>query len=263
MKLVVRDDFQLYIYIIHHHLSSRIFFLSIIGLSTYKFSSFRLVFYFSVRPSFLKKIPMPLISVIGNIGAGKSTLCRMLKTTGEYDVYLEPLYTDVYGENMLKLMYNDPEKNGFMFQTCVLGSYIRLYREISEKSVFGESINVIERSHLDGLNVFVPLINMSSAEKAALKHLSDCVSTMYPDAFVYVRTPYSACFRNTFVRGNSEESRVDLPYLRACESKYDAFADSLRAKNIPVLEYDYRKEEDGMRKVKEFIERVSDVSCYL
>ena len=60
---------------------------------------------------------MVLVSIEGNIGAGKSTLMRRLKTVLDCPVILEPvdLWTSVHGENALATYYSDVCRYAFSY----------------------------------------------------------------------------------------------------------------------------------------------------
>ena len=62
------------------------------------------------------------ISLLGNIGCGKSSILKKLKHHKSLTVGDEPMeiWENCNGENLLKMYYDDPKKWAFLFQTKVL-----------------------------------------------------------------------------------------------------------------------------------------------
>lgn len=88
-----------------------------------------------------------LIVIDGNIGAGKSTLLTELRHRG-YTVVPEPIHT---WAPLLELMYADPVRWTFTFQTQVLAHYAEVERKYA-----GTGPVFVERSPVSAL-VFVSL----------------------------------------------------------------------------------------------------------
>jgi deoxyadenosine/deoxycytidine kinase len=58
---------------------------------------------------------MPIISIAGNIGVGKSTLLKRLESMG-HTVMFEGINRGAWG-GLLKKYYDDPKKYAYLFQT--------------------------------------------------------------------------------------------------------------------------------------------------
>ena len=61
------------------------------------------------------------VLVEGNIGCGKTTFLLQFAQFEHVDVLTEPVdrWRNVNGHNLLQLMYDDPQRLGMLFQSCV------------------------------------------------------------------------------------------------------------------------------------------------
>ena len=62
------------------------------------------------------------LSLLGNIGCGKSSVLNKIKGYQDMAVRDEPMdkWENIGGQNLLKMYYDDPKKWAFVFQTQVL-----------------------------------------------------------------------------------------------------------------------------------------------
>lgn len=176
-----------------------------------------------------------IITIEGNIGAGKTTFAKALyerlKEIGHRVKYMpEPVdsWTNFQGTNLLDLMYSDRERWSFMFQVNALLHCIQ-GEETALKHVKNGYIVVRERSSFSVRKIFAPLLftYMSEAEKLILKKLCNtikdpcnadqCSSCRSSDITVYMRTDPEICYERVKKRNRPEElqnNRVDLEYLK-------------------------------------------------
>jgi len=79
------------------------------------------------------------LAIEGNIGAGKSTFLEYLskKFPGRINIYTEPVHKwrNVSNVNLFDLMYKDPKRYGFIFQSYVQLTMLQMHSEISEIQV--------------------------------------------------------------------------------------------------------------------------------
>lgn len=105
-----------------------------------------------------KKLPNALrpitITVEGNIGCGKTTFLNYLAER-EKNVFLlaEPVaqWRNLQGHNLLKMMYNDPKKWGFTFQTFVQLTMLQMH----EFNDTDRPFKLMERSLHSAMRCFV------------------------------------------------------------------------------------------------------------
>ena len=210
---------------------------------------------------------MVLISVEGNIGAGKSTLMQLLKTRG-FLVKPEPVVDwtiaskDGTTINVLEEYYNNPKKYCFCLQTGCLRSRVDQTRFIDN--------GFVERSVYSDKRVFADLQlklgNMDLIEYGCyLKQWEQAIRDTKKRAInghIYLRTDWQTCFERKNQRQRAGESVITESYLQNVEELHEQWlnTDNTAPPDVPVLilngNEDLRDEEvqnKTIRKIKEFI----------
>lgn len=183
-----------------------------------------------------------IISVEGNIGAGKSTIITNLKNyfnelkNEEKQVDIdkkiifikEPL--DVWeatkdissGKNMIELFYENQKKWSFTFQMMVLATQEQLITETIEHNPQCEVI-ISERSIDAGKHVFTEMSadsnNMSNIEYQVYNLMfNNCKYKLNETIFIDINP--ETCYDRVCKRARDGESGVDLEYLKCCDDYY-------------------------------------------
>ena len=143
-------------------------------------------------------IPMPIISVEGNIGSGKSTILRALRACypdiqGKPVVYLdEPVsqweqIKSADGKNMIELFYANPSKYAFAFQMMAYISRLSLFKEAIR--AHPNSIIITERCLLTDYHIFASMLyeqgSMLDEEFAIYKQ---CIPARHSDYGHYLHS---------------------------------------------------------------------------
>jgi deoxyadenosine/deoxycytidine kinase len=153
-----------------------------------------------------------IVSVEGNIGAGKSSLLEELEIRG-LNTFKEPL--DEWKE-WLDRFYTDRNRWAFSMQMKVLSSFARDRFPTS-------GVCVIERSCLSCKQVFGQLLynqgNLGEKEWDLYRKFCDLVSWS-PDLIIYVDTPPEVCISRIKERSRSGEDTIDVPYLGRLDFQY-------------------------------------------
>ena len=156
-----------------------------------------------------------LVSLEGNIGAGKSTLAEELRRRGR-TVIVESV--DSWGDT-LALFYEDPARWSFLLQSRILLD-MRAQKdralESSEKYVF------IERSPRSAY-IFVKQAeedgNMNVTERAAYDELQSRLGWI-PDQAVLLQVSDKECAKRMNLRGREAERSVPDSYVASIGEKY-------------------------------------------
>ena len=176
--------------------------------------------------------PPKLISISGNIGAGKSTILKELRERG-YHTISEGVDRGAW-KNLLEKYYSHPEKFAFIFQTTILAD---MFEELAIASRRRDAITVSERSPVDTL-AFASVIfengHLSEEEFDVLKKL---VSTwpIKPDVIFHLRLAPEACLTRIRQRARLGESKIELSYLERLEKFTTS---TLRESQIPFFDID-------------------------
>lgn len=173
-----------------------------------------------------------IISIEGNIGAGKSTILRELKKQG-YNVRFEQIE-----EWPLDDFYKDPKRWAMTLQLAIL-------KTLTYPTV---DFVIYERSPLSAMYVFWDML----FDKGIVTDVEDQLLWYYvgqkmwtPDVTIYIDTPVEQCFANVQRRGQVGDESITLDYLKDVEKYY---------KKIPVS-HRVQMGSDVVKVVKDIIDK--------
>lgn len=161
------------------------------------------------------------VIVEGNIGSGKSTFLDHYRNLSDFAVYQEPVekWRDLDGHNLLQLMYTDPDRHSYTFQSFVQLTMAQLHTAKTNKR-----IKIMERSLWSARYVFAENLlrskKMAPSEfevlKAWFEFLKGCPNEvdLSVDLVIYLRTTPEVAYERLKARARSEEKIVSLEYLQ-------------------------------------------------
>lgn len=219
-------------------------------------------------------IPYKLISIEGDIGAGKTTLIEKLKKDNPTWHFIdEPVSTwvnikDKDNKNLLEVFYEDKNRYSYTFQNCALLSRaINIKKRIDEwmkdcetnPELKQHNVFITERCLETDYYVFAKMLYddscMNDIEWTLYKMWYDYIKNQsYPlSKIIYVNTPPDICMDRIKTRGRKGEECIPLEYLRSLD-KYQSKWLSEEKERIPVLIYNnYSEEQTTIESVMEFI----------
>jgi deoxyadenosine/deoxycytidine kinase len=216
-----------------------------------------------------------LISIEGDIGAGKTTLIDKLKQQHpEWHFIKEPVETwqnlkTEDGRNLLELFYTDKERYSYTFQNCAL-----LSRALNIKKTIDEWIKkcqmnpeeqqfnvfVTERCLETDYYVFAQMLRddglMNLVEWDLYKMWYDYIKEQsYPlSGIVYLSTPPEICKERIQVRGRKGEETIPIEYLVNLDIYQKKWLRS-EENAVPLYEYiNYGDTQTSIDQVVGFIE---------
>ena len=168
----------------------------------------------------------------GNIGAGKTTILKMLaKNFKDVEFVEEPVkeWQNLGGMNLLDSFYSDPQRWGFSFEFYSMLTKIQALLKAADSD---KPIIIIERSILSN-KVFMDLSN----ELGKLEKMEYCMlintynfylEHVYPQisGIIYLDTPVEECMKRIAKRNRGEECGIERSYLEALKKKLDELANS-------------------------------------
>jgi deoxyadenosine/deoxycytidine kinase len=174
---------------------------------------------------------MPIVTISGNIGSGKSTcisnLAREYEGCGNTKLFFEPI--EHWGE-WLNLFYENPRKNALGFQIKVLLGFLYLKEDACCRK---NDLIITERSPDDSLYVFAQnLFNnklLSKTEFDLVRDFSNETSWK-PDVYIYIKTRPEVAYARMQVRSRECEKSVDLDYLKQLHDLYERHVSLLSSK---------------------------------
>lgn len=207
-----------------------------------------------------------IISIEGNIGSGKSTLVKMLKTwfttnqhnskySGKKIIFLqEPVnewntISDKEGKTMIELFYKNKEKYSFAFQMMAYISRLAKLKDTIRKNP--DSIIICERSLYTDKNVFAKMLyDDGLIEEVEYKIYNKWFDTFIEDTKIdtifYIQSNPDICYERIMKRCRKGEECIPLEYLEKCSKYHNNWLISKEetSNNCFILDGNQDKEEN-------------------
>jgi deoxyadenosine/deoxycytidine kinase len=161
--------------------------------------------------------------VEGNIGAGKSTLLDYFASQAE--VVKEPVekWQNVNGHNLLQLLYEDPARYAYLFQSVVMLTAVQNHLTTSSQPV-----KIIERSLFSAQYCFAENFyqngQLHDAEYETLNQWLTLFTTsceLPVDLIIYLRCEPEIALERIKNRARKEEETLSLSYLRELHMNHE------------------------------------------
>jgi deoxyadenosine/deoxycytidine kinase len=158
------------------------------------------------------------IAVEGVIGAGKSTLARMLAERAGARLVLEEFEENPF----LASFYQDAERWAFQTQLAFLASRFRQQKSLAARELFQSA--VVADYTFDKDRIFAH-VTLSGDELQLYESLYGLMETTVPtpDLVVYLRSSVERLMHNIALRGRSYEAGMDAAYLTELAEAYDRY----------------------------------------
>jgi len=176
------------------------------------------------------------IAVAGNIGAGKSSLARLLGDRFNWKPYYESVDDNPY----LADFYADMERWSFHLQIYFLANRFKGHKEIVESS---ESV-IQDRSIYEDAEIFAR--NLYDIGKMTERDYTNYVSLFHvmmeylkpPDLLIYLKANVDTLLQQISRRGRSFEQGIPREYLEQLNRLYTSWIDNYRLGPLLVIESD-------------------------
>ena len=176
------------------------------------------------------------IAIAGNIGAGKTTLTKLLAKHYKW----EPQFEDVLENPYLEDFYNKMERWSFNLQIYFLNSRFRQILEIRERGK--ETIQ--DRTIYEDAYIFAPNLHamglMTNRDFENYKSLFDLMESVVegPDLLIYLRSTIPNLVGQIHKRGREYENTISIDYLSRLNERYEAWAHSYDKGNLLIVDVD-------------------------
>ena len=175
-----------------------------------------------------------IVTIEGNIGAGKSTLIQELAQNARFDCHPEPIQEWTQSSKRLQDFYDNPQRHALGFQVDALVRF-------SEALDVTEGVTILqERSIFSSYYVFgtchYELGNITDYDFETLTRLfSRCAQHRPTNGIVYLQVNPEEALERIRLRGRPEEQGITLEYLRRLGDLHDeVFVRNAAAFNIPI-----------------------------
>jgi deoxyadenosine/deoxycytidine kinase len=176
------------------------------------------------------------IAIAGNIGAGKTTLTKLLAKHYKWEAQLE----DVVDNPYLDDFYNQMERWSFNLQVYFLNSRFRQVSLIRES---GKDI-IQDRTIYEDAHIFAPNLHamglMTNRDFENYKSLFELMESFVkgPDLLIYLRSSISNLVEQIHKRGRDYENSISIDYLSRLNERYEAWISKYDKGNLLVIDVD-------------------------
>lgn len=184
------------------------------------------------------------ISIEGNIGAGKTTLSKLLA-----EAYNGNLILEQYADNpFLPKFYKEPQKYAFQLELSFLADRFRqMKKDVSNRNIFQQ---VLISDYLFIKSKLFAKVNLPEDEYQLFETLFDIIypNLPQPDLLIFLHAPISTLKSNIKTRNRAYEQDIPNVYLEKIQNMYNAYLNTV---SFPVLLIDSR-EVDFLNKPAHF-----------
>lgn len=176
------------------------------------------------------------IAVAGNIGAGKTTLTKLLAKHYKWEAQLE----DVVDNPYLDDFYNQMERWSFNLQVYFLNSR---FRQVGLIRKSGKDI-IQDRTIYEDAHIFAPNLHamglMTNRDFENYRSLFDLMESFVkgPDLLIYLRSSIPNLVNQIHKRGREYENSISIDYLSRLNERYEAWIHGYNKGNLLIIDVD-------------------------
>ncbi len=176
------------------------------------------------------------IAVAGNIGAGKTTLTKLLAKHYKWDSHLEEVVDNPYLDDF----YTQMERWSFNLQIYFLNSR---YRQILNIRKSGKDV-IQDRTIYEDAFIFAPNLHamglMTNRDFNNYKSLFELMESLVqpPDLLIYLRSSIPNLVNQIHKRGREYENTISIDYLSRLNERYEAWVHTYEKGNLLIIDVD-------------------------
>lgn len=176
------------------------------------------------------------IAIAGNIGAGKTTLTKLLSKHYGWT----PHFEDVDDNPYLDDFYNEMQRWSFNLQIYFLRSRFAQIKDIRDS---GQDV-IQDRTIYEDAHIFAPNLHamglMTSRDFENYMNLFELMDSFVPapDMLIYLRASVPTLVDQIQKRGREYESSIRLDYLNRLNERYEAWISEYDKGKLLVIDVD-------------------------
>ena len=194
------------------------------------------------------------IAIAGNIGAGKTSLTKLLSKHYKW----QPHYEEVLENPYLDDFYNEMERWSFNLQIFFLNSRFSQLIEIQKS---GKNI-IQDRSIYEDAFIFAPNLNsmglLTQRDFQNYKSLFELMETMVsgPNLMIYLRSSIPNLVNQIHKRGRVYEASISIDYLSRLNERYEAWVQEYTKGKLLIINVDEINFVDNKEHLNSIIKKV-------
>ena len=176
------------------------------------------------------------IAIAGNIGAGKTSLTKMLAKHYKWEPYFESVDDNPY----LSDFYDDMQRWAFNLQIYFLSNR---FKQIIEIRRSGKTI-IQDRTIYEDAYIFAPNLHalglMSTRDYENYVNLFHLMTTLVepPDLLIYLRASVPKLVEHIQKRGRDFETTIKIEYLTHLNERYEAWISNYNLGELLIIDVD-------------------------
>jgi len=194
------------------------------------------------------------IAIAGNIGAGKTSLTKLLSKHYKWQSHYEEVMENPYLDDF----YNEMERWSFNLQIFFLNSRFGQLIEIQKS---GKNI-IQDRSIYEDAFIFAPNLNsmglLTQRDFQNYKSLFELMETMVtgPDLMIYLRSSIPNLVNQIHKRGRVYEASISIDYLSRLNERYEAWVQEYSKGKLLIINVDEINFVDNKEDLNSIIKKV-------
>lgn len=194
------------------------------------------------------------VAVAGNIGAGKTTLTRLLAKHYRW----EPQYEDVLENPYLEDFYNEMARWSFNLQIYFINSRFRQLQDIQQR---GKDV-IQDRTIYEDAYIFAPNLHamglMTNRDYENYRSLFELMASIIegPDLLIYLQSSIPNLVAQIHKRGREYENSISIDYLSRLNERYEAWISDYDKSNLLIINVDTINFVDNPEHLGDIINRI-------
>tara|TARA_R110002124_G_scaffold46919_5_gene140268 strand:+ start:1228 stop:1842 length:615 start_codon:yes stop_codon:yes gene_type:complete len=194
------------------------------------------------------------VAIAGNIGAGKTTLTKLLAKHYNWKPHFESVEENPYLDDF----YGEMERWSFNLQVFFLNSRFRQILELRET---GKKI-IQDRTIYEDAHIFAPNLHamglMTNRDFQNYSSLFDLMEKLVtpPDLLIYLRSSIPTLVGQIHKRGRDYENSISIDYLSRLNERYEAWISTYKKGKLLIIDVDNLDFVDNQEDLGYVIDRI-------